>query len=174
MGDTATTPTPADIANAKDDEAANGAASTEVNGETRLPDDHPLVTALARQKAENEALKEKARRLDELEESQKTEAERMADRLAEAEAKAEQIPAKVSESLKSHLVRLHEISDEDAELFLTATDPEVLLKQAERFAARNKSTSGVVPTQGTANPSGAQVSSYELGRERALARYQKN
>lgn len=179
MGDTATptgtaNPTPADIAKTKTDEAANGTASTEVNGETRLPDDHPLVTALARQKAENEALKEKARRLDALEESQKTEAEKLADRLAEVKTETEQIPVKVSAALKSHLVKMHEISDEDADLFLTSTDPEVLLKQAERFTARSKTQSGFVPTQGTADPSGSQVSSYELGRERAKARYQKN
>lgn len=178
MGDTATptgttNPTPADIAKAKADEGANGATSTEVNSETRLPDDHPLVTALARQKAENDALKEKARRFDELEESQKTEAEKLAERLAEAKTEADAIPAKVSTALKSHLVKIHEISDEDADLFLTATDPEVLLKQAERFTARSKSQSGFVPTQGTADPSGSQVSSYELGRERAKARYQK-
>ena len=91
MGDTATTPTPADIAKAKDDVGANGPATPEVNGETRLPDDHPLVTALARQKAENEALKEKARRLDALEESQKTEAEKLADRLAEVKTETEQL-----------------------------------------------------------------------------------
>ena len=112
-------------------------------------------------------------RFDELEESQKTEAEKLAERLAEAKAESDAIPAKVSTALKSHLVKIHEISDEDADLFLTATDPEVLLKQAERFTARSKSQSGFVPTQGTADPSGSQVSSYELGRERAKARYQK-
>lgn len=109
-----------------------------------------------------------------LKDSQKTESERLAEALAEAKTEAEQVPGKVSAALRSHLVKIHEISDEDAELFLTSTDPEVLLKQAERFVAHNKSASGYVPTQGTANPSGAQVSAFELGRERAKARYQNN
>ena len=66
-----------------------GAGEAPKDGAIRLPDDHPLVTAYARQKAENESLKDKARRLDELEEAQKTEAQKLADRLAAAEAKAQ-------------------------------------------------------------------------------------
>lgn len=118
--------------------------------------------------------KSAAEQLATLEESQKTESEKLAERLAEAKTEADQIPEKVASTLKSHLVQLHEITDEDAELFLTATDPDVLLKQVQRFVERSiKPKGSVVPTQGTADPSGTQVSSYELGRERAQARYQK-
>lgn len=172
-----TTPTPADVA-ATAGAAASSATTTPANGGTepaRLPDDHPLVTALARQKQENEALKEKAARLDAIEAEQKSDAEKQAERLAEAQAEVEKIPATVTDLLRIHLVGLHKISDEDAELYLTATTPDVLLKQVDRYVELSKAgrTVGVVPTQGTASPNGAQVSAFELGRERALARYQK-
>ncbi len=79
-----------------------------------------------------------AKRLSVLEESQKTEAEKAADRITKAEAEVAAVPAKVSNALRSHLVDLHEISDEDAELFLNAQDPETLLKQATRLLGRAK------------------------------------
>lgn len=74
-----------------------------------------------------------AKRLAEIEESQKSEAQKAADKVAAAEAEVASVPAKVSEALKSHLVALHGIDDEDAELFLTANDPELLLKQVARL-----------------------------------------
>jgi hypothetical protein len=166
MTDTKPTPTPADVA-----QVTNPTGT--INPEpTRLPEDHPLVTALARQKQENEALKAKAARLDEIESAQKTDAERVAEQIAEAKAEVEKIPTVVTEHLRDHLVALHKISAEDAELFLTATSPDILLKQVSRLM-EGKGRVGVIPTQGTANPSGTRVSSYELGRERGLARYQK-
>lgn len=70
-----------------------------------------------------------AKRLAEIEESQKSEAEKAADRIAKAEAEAASVPVKVAEALKAHLVPLHGIDAERAELFLTATEPELLLKQ---------------------------------------------
>lgn len=76
-------------------------------------------------------------RLKEFEDRDKSEAEKAADRIAKAEAEVASVPTKVSEALRAHLVGLHKISDEDAELFLTATDPEVLLKQVDRLVARN-------------------------------------
>lgn len=158
-------PTPADVATKVEAEPAQ--AEVETDGT-----DWKAEARKWEQRAKDN--KSAADRLAALEQSQKTEAEKLADRLAEVKTETEQIPAKVSAALKSHLVKMHEISDEDADLFLTSTDPEVLLKQAERFTARSKTQSGFVPTQGTADPSGSQVSSYELGRERAKARYQKN
>ena len=121
-----------------------------------LPDDHPLVKRLAAQKVQLRELKElraaKAR-LDEIEESQKTEAEKVADRLSKADAEVAAIPARVSEALKAHLVALHGIDQEDAELFLTATDPDQLLKQVERLVAQSgKRTSNVVPREGRTPP----------------------
>lgn len=109
-----------------------------------------------------------------IKESQKSESERLSDQLVEATRQVEQIPAKVAEGLRAHLVKLHGITDEDAELFLTSDDPDVLLRQAARFTERASQSRGVVPTQGTkTDPNGVQVSSYELGLERAKARFQK-
>ena len=81
-------------------------------------------------------LKAAAVELAAIKESQKTTEQKAADRLAAADAEVAKIPAKVSEALRVHLVALHKIPAEDAELFLTATDPEVLLKQVERLVAR--------------------------------------
>lgn len=78
-----------------------------------------------------------AKELEQLKESQKTDAEKAAERLAKAEADAATVPAKTAEALKAHLIDLHKIDAEDAELFLTATDPELLLKQVERLLARS-------------------------------------
>lgn len=153
---------------------AKGGTKPAVDSTTRLPDDHPLVTAYARQKAENDDLKEKARRLDEIEDAAKTETEKAAERLANAQREVDQIPAKVAAGLRAHLIARHSISDDDAELFLTATDPDTLLKQVDRLVERvGGPQPGVVPSQGTADPGSAQVSSFELGRERGRARYQK-
>ncbi|WP_409430552.1 hypothetical protein ACJEIK_26310 [Mycobacterium sp. SMC-16] len=78
-----------------------------------------------------------AKELEQLKESQKTDAQKAADRLAAAEAEAATVPAKTSEALKAHLIDLHKIDAEDAELFLTATDPDLLLKQVDRLLARS-------------------------------------
>lgn len=53
---------------------------------TQLPADHPLVKTLAEQKKAIRDLKAKAARLDEIEESQKTEAQKQAEKLAALEA----------------------------------------------------------------------------------------
>lgn len=79
--------------------------------------------------------------LAQMKESSKTEAERQAERITKAEAEVAQVPAKVADALKSHLVTLHEITDEDAELFLTANDPDLLLKQVARLMERNADAS---------------------------------
>ena len=60
-----------------------------------------------------------------------------AERIAAADAALAAVPSQITESLKAHLVTLHEIDSEDAELFLTATDPELLLKQVNRFLAQS-------------------------------------
>jgi chromosome segregation ATPase len=124
----------------------------------QLPADHPLVKTLAAQKAQLKELKAKASRLDEIEESQKSEAEKVADRLAKADAEVAGIPSRVTEALKAHLVTIHEIADEDAELFLTATEPETLLKQVDRLVAQQSSgkRKNHVPREGhTPSPAAA-------------------
>lgn len=132
-----------------------GAEGTEQQSQQQdLPADHPLVKTLAAQKAAIKELKSKASRLDELEEAQKSEAEKVADRISKAEAEAASVPARVADALRSHLVALHNIDADDAELFLTATEPEVLLKQVARLvdSSDKRQKKNHVPREG-ANPS---------------------
>jgi hypothetical protein len=127
---------------------------TEHTEAEKFPADHPLVKTLAAQKAQLKELKAKASRLDEIEEAQKSEAEKVADRLAKADAEVATVPAKVCEALKAHLIAIHEIAPEDAELFLTATDPETLLKQADRLVGQSGKRKNIVPREGR-NPNPA-------------------
>lgn len=78
-----------------------------------------------------------AKELEAIREAQKSDAEKAADKIKAAEAEVAAVPAKVSEALREHLVKLHEIDAEDAELFLTATDPELLLKQVDRLVGQS-------------------------------------
>ena len=127
---------------------------TEHTEAQQLPADHPLVKTLAAQKAQLKEYKAKASELDQIREAQKSEAEKVADRLAKADAEVAAVPVRVCEALKAHLVKIHEITDEDSELFLTATDPETLLKQADRLVAQSgKRNKNIVPREGrTPNP----------------------
>ena len=95
-----------------------------------------------------------AKRLSEIEESQKSETEKTADRIAKAEAEVASVPSKVAAALREHLVELHKIDKDDADLFLTATDPDLLLKQVTRLVGQadaRKKTGNVVPREGN-NP----------------------
>ena len=119
-------------------------------------------TFLAEQKrkiGDVKELKAAAVELAAIKESQKSAEQVAADRLAAADAEVAKIPAKVSEALRDHLVALHKIPAEDAELFLTASDPEVLLKQVERLMARgvedvaaSKKQGNFVPREGNTPP----------------------
>lgn len=116
----------------------------------QLPDDHPLVKALAASREEAKELRGKARRLDELEDAQKSEAEKVADRIAKAEAEAASVPTKVAAGLRTHLTALHGISADDAELFLTSNDPDLLLKQVARLTDQKskRERANHVPSEG--------------------------
>lgn len=95
-----------------------------------------------------------AKRLGEIEDAQKSESEKTADRIAKADAEVASVPAKVAEALKAHLVALHQIDTEDADLFLTATDPELMLRQVDRLmgqSGKRKTQGNHVPREGT-NP----------------------
>jgi hypothetical protein len=74
-----------------------------------------------------------AKRLAEIEESQKTEAQKTADRLAAAEKDAADARR---EALRLRIASRFQIGDEDADLFLTGDDEATLTKQAERLTAR--------------------------------------
>lgn len=97
-----------------------------------------------------------AKRLAEVEDSQKTEAEKVADRLAKADAEVATVPARVAAALRDHLVDLHKIDADDAELFLTANEPELLLKQVARLVGREsdrKKQPPRVPREGSTSQS---------------------
>lgn len=134
-----TTITPADVAartNPNTEDEPDSEEESQENGFEQIPPDHPLVKRLNSQKRQLGELKElrvKAKRLDDIEE----ESEKAADRIAKAEQLAAAVPAQVAESLKAHLVTLHEIDSEDAELFLTANTPDLLLKQVERLLGQS-------------------------------------
>lgn len=108
-----------------------------------------------------------AQRLAEIEDAQKSESEKVADRIAKAEAEVASVPSKVADALREHLVALHEIDKDDAELFLTANDPDLLLKQVTRLVGQSdkrKKNGNHAPREGN-NPS-----SGDGGDERAFAR----
>lgn len=89
-----------------------------------------------------------ATKLAELEESQKTEAQKLADRATAAEMAAEEAKA---DALRWRVAAKHGISDEDAELFLTGSDEATLTKQAERLTERvasRKKQGNVAPREG--------------------------
>lgn len=109
-----------------------------------------------------------AKRLAELEDAQKSESEKVADRISKAEAEVAAVPQKVAEALKEHLVSVHKISDEDAELFLTATEPGLLIKQVARLVAQTPQ--GPLPNPQQGNPSQARGGTLSAGRERFAAK----
>jgi len=115
---------------------------------------------------------EAAKRLSEIEDAQKSESEKAADRIAKAQAEVASIPSKVSEALRQHLVDLHKIEAEDAELFLTATEPDLLLKQVSRLLARSdeqsaarKKSGNHVPREGETPKPGGDDGNREFVRE---------
>lgn len=115
--------------------------------EMRLPDDHPLVKAYEAQKAEIRSLKD-----------QRTDAEKVADRLSEVEQRAAQAEARV---LRREVAldptgdgKSAPLSKADAELLDTVTDEAAMRALAKRLAAdaATQATNGnVVPSEGT-NP----------------------
>ena len=74
-----------------------------------------------------------ATKLAEIEQAQKSESERSADRIKQLETEVQNAQ---TEALRFKVASQFGIGDEDADLFLTASDEETLKKQAERLAAR--------------------------------------
>jgi hypothetical protein len=102
--------------------------------------------------ADYDDLRMKAARLDEIEQANKTEVEKANERATKAEAEVATVPSLVAGQLREHLVKLHKIDSEDAELFLTASDPEPLLKQVDRLLAQGsqrKKNGNFVPREGS-------------------------
>lgn len=135
---TPTTETPAASETPK---PAPPAAKEPAAAETRLPDDHPLVTALATLKAENKALKSAA-------DSGKTEAEKVADRLAEVEKQYAQAEARAN---RREVALEFRLSKEDAGLLDAITDEKAMRSLAERLAGEADKKQNHVPREGN-NP----------------------
>lgn len=96
-----------------------------------------------------------AQRLKEIEDAQKSEAEKAQSRISELEA---EIPTVRAQAFRDAAVSFGGVSREDADLFLTGTDQETLVKQAERLGARlveQKKNGNRVPNEGKPTPTGA-------------------
>jgi hypothetical protein len=89
----------------------------------------------------------------------------LTERLAAVEAEKADVPSVVAQQLRAHLVELHGIEKDDADLFLTATEPETLLKQVNRLTARTSKQGLHVAREGaTPTPPGEdQLRSFTRG-----------
>lgn len=99
-------------------------------------------------------LKTKAAKLDQIEQANKSEADKFSERIASLETENTAIK---SQALRSRIQAKFSVSDEDAELYLTGVDEALLTKQAEGLAARNtdrKKQGNRVPKEGTSTKSG--------------------
>lgn len=85
-------------------------------------------------------LKAKAARLDALEQDKKSAEEKLTDRIAGLEAELtktrEDLGKSAQEATRARIQAKYKVSDDDAELFLTASDAEGLEKQAKAIADR--------------------------------------
>jgi len=110
-----------------------------------------LSDRLARERAkfaDYNDLKAKAQQFDDLQQASKSEAQKTADRIAALE---QELTSTKTEALRSRVQARFKIADEDAELFLTATDEDTLVKQAQRLAERaedRKKQGNRAPLQG--------------------------
>lgn len=94
-------------------------------------------------------VKTKAAKLDEIENANRTEAEKAQARIAELESELNGVRG---EFTRTRIAAEHGITDpEDIALFLTGSDEETLTKQAQRLAGRTedrKKQGNVVPNEG--------------------------
>lgn len=109
--------------------------------------------ALKAERARASAAEKTARalqaQLDDLSKASLTDLERAQRERDDAKAALETLQR---ESLRLRVQAKHGITDEDAELFLTAADEDTLTRQAERLAARQgaqRTTGNVVPREGS-------------------------
>lgn len=137
MSETATTTPPT---------VAGASASDGTTEPAQLPDDHPLVLSLQAQKAEIKALKEKSRRLDQLEESQKSTEEKAAEREAAAEKRAAEAEAR---AVRRETALEFRLSKDDAKLLDAVSDEDAMRALAQRLADDKRKPSNHVPAEGT-------------------------
>src|SRR5699024_11103240 len=87
----------------------------------------------------------------------KSEVEKANDRASKAEAELAQLPAKVAAELRTHLIEMHGIDKDKADLFLTGSDPDLLLRQAQALVGNEsdrKKANNYVPTEGAQKTTG--------------------
>lgn len=111
------------------------------DGPVRLPDDHPLVTAYATLKSENKALKETAN-------GSKTEAEKVAERLAEVEKRAAEAEAR---TMRRDVALEFGLSKDDAALLDAVNGEEAMRSLAQRLSSasdKSKKSSNTSPREG--------------------------
>jgi hypothetical protein len=114
----------------------------------REPGKKALESERAARAAAEKAAAELQAKLDEIEKANLSEVERAKREAQEAKAELERAR---SEATRARIQAKFAISDEDAELFLTATDEATLTKQAERLAQRaedRKKNGNRAPLQG--------------------------
>lgn len=114
-------------------DATDQSTSTEGTADPKPTETVDFWKAKSREwEAKSKANATAAQKLAEIEDAQKSEAERLTDAANQAKAEAEQARA---EALRWKIAAKHGISDADAETFLTASDEDTLTRQAERLAA---------------------------------------
>lgn len=133
----------------KVDETGAG-AETATETPQQLPDDHPLVKTLAAQKEQIKTLKERAQRLDELEQANLTEQEKAEARVKAAEERAAEL------ELRNNIAEVaieFGLSKEDAHLLKDVSSVEAMRSLAGRLAESSKEKRNhYVPTEGTGTP----------------------
>jgi hypothetical protein len=117
----------------------------------------------AKYRTEAKANAEAAKRLAEIEESQKTEAQKAAERLTKAEQRAAEAEAKV---LRREVALEHQLGKDDAALLDGLTDEAAMRALAARLGAGTGKKSNYVPREGT-NPNAAATGA---GDEREFVR----
>jgi len=95
--------------------------------------------------ADYDDLKAKAARLDEIQQANKTEAEKAAERLAKAEQAAKEAEAR---ALRREVALEHKLSKDDAALLDAITDEDAMRALAARLAAGAEKKSNYVPREG--------------------------
>jgi hypothetical protein len=129
-------------------------AATEQQTETETKPTETVDFWKAKAREQEKRAKENAtaaKRLAEIEQAQKSEAEKAADRIKSLE---DEVNASKRDALRFKVASKYGIGDEDTDLFLTASDEETLNKQAERLVGRQderKKQGNRVPAEGT-NP----------------------
>lgn len=112
------------------------------------------------------ANEEAAKRIEELEDEDRTEAEKLRKKVADAEeaaanARTEQVKANKARAT-AEIAHEFKLSKEDRELFLTGDDEETLRKQAEALSRRGQSR-GESPNQGQGSSGGGKAGAISWG-----------